>query len=36
MKMTEADVVWVPDREWNRDVPNRGAVRVEGRRLLPP
>jgi len=29
MKMTEADVVWVPDREWNRDAPNRGAVRVE-------
>jgi hypothetical protein len=29
MKMTEADVVWVPDREWNSDAPNRGAVRVE-------
>jgi hypothetical protein len=33
MKMTEADVVWVPDREWSRDrdVPNRGNVRVERR-----
>jgi len=29
MKMTEADVVWVPDRELNRDAPNRGTVRVE-------
>jgi hypothetical protein len=29
MKMTEADVVWVPDHEWNSDAPNRGAVRVE-------
>ena len=29
MKMTEADIVWVPDLEWNNDAPNRGAVRVE-------
>jgi hypothetical protein len=29
MKMIEADVVWVPNREWNADAPNRGAVRVE-------
>ena len=29
MKMIEADVVWMPDREWNSSAPNRGAVRVE-------
>jgi hypothetical protein len=29
MKITEADVIWVPDRDYNTDAPNRGEIRVE-------